>query len=316
MTGSQVIAMSVFRPELVAFLMIVLAATGSIALACDQTTVNVTHQADVTCYGALPNGSGDSAPAINAAARAAVAQHVPLVIPAARYKVFSTIDIDYAAASDTGIEVQANGAILDGYTINGAPVLYVHCSGGSPQSPKSCFYFHQSGTLHVYANSPGMWAAVIGDWGFADAQNSIKLDHIIVNNAASESGALLLNYVLNAEVFTVADAGGSGSTGLWLNQVQFSTVRGAASGGGGWALSLGNGYTFANTLQGLDLEASQWCIVNISPSSAHNTFVSPYLNCIGGVYSAAGTGNILLNPLFGGATQIPTWISAGFKVMQ
>jgi hypothetical protein len=308
--------MRVFRPELLAFSVILLAATGSAALACDSMTVNVTHQADVTCYGALPNGSGDSAPAINAAARTAVAQHVPLVIPAARYKVFSTIDIDYAAASDTGIEVQTNGAILDGYTINGAPVLYVHCSGGSPQLPKSCFYFHQSGTLHVYANSPGQWAVVIGDWGFADAQNSIKLDHLIVNNAAGGSGALLLNYVLNAEVFAVADAGGSGSTGLWLNQVQFSTVRGAASGGGGGALSLGNGYTFANTLQGLDLEASQWCIVNISPSSARNTFISPYLNCIGGVYSVAGAGNILLNPLFGGATQIPTWISAGFKVMQ
>jgi hypothetical protein len=308
--------MRVFQWEVVGVLLILLTATGSGAMACDQTTIIVTHRADVTCYGALPNGSGDSAAAINAAARAAVAQHVPLVIPAGRYKVFSTIDIDYAAASDTGIEVQANGAILDGYTITGAPVLYVHCSGGSPQSPKGCFYFHLSGTLHVYANSPGMWAAVIGDWGFADAQNSIKLDHIIVNNAAAGSGALLLNYVLNAEVFAVADAGGSGSTGLWLNQVQFSTVRGAASGGEGWALSLGNGYTFANTLQGLDLEASQWCIVNNSPSSARNTFVSPYLNCIGGVYSVSGAGNILLNPLFGGATQIPTWISAGFKVMQ
>jgi hypothetical protein len=306
--------MGAHRLNTVALAAIVLAAANSAAIACDPTTVNQTRQADVTCYGAAPNGQSDSAPSINAAARVAVAQHVPLLFPAGRYKVNSTIDIDYAGAADTGIEVQSSGAILDGTAMQ-APVIYVHCSGGSPESPKGCFYFHLAGTLHVYSAASGIWTVVIGDWGFGDAQNSIKIDHLVVNNSGSGSGGTLLNYVLNADIFVASTVGPSGM-GLVLNQVQFSTIRGAAASRGGYALFMGGGYTFANTLQGLDLEESQWCIVNTEAAVSRNTFVSPYLNCIGGVYSVAGADNILLNPLFAGATQIPTWVSAGFKVMQ
>src|SRR5271166_3997226 len=174
----------------------------------------------------------------------------------------------------------------------------------------------QTGTLFVYANS-NTWAVDIGNEDFSDAQNSIKIDHLIVTNSGPLGVAL--NYVLNADAFIVADAGpGQGTlhVGLGLTQVQFSTLRGAASTVDGWAMWLGGGYNIANTIQGFDFEGSQWCLVNTSPSSASNTFVSPYLNCLGGVNSASGSGNVLLNPLFGGATQIPTAITAGFKVMQ
>jgi hypothetical protein len=194
-------------------------------------------------------------------------------------------------------------------------VLSIYCSGGSPTNPTGCFYLHLGGTLFVYANAANEWAVVLGTNDFSDAQNSVKLDHLIVNNAAANGGGILLNYVLNADAF-VAAAVGQGGWALGLNQVQFSRISGAASSTGGWGMWLGNGYTIANTIQGFDLEESEWCLVNASPSSARNTFVSPYLNCVGGVYSVAGADNILLNPLFGGATQIPTWISAGFKVMQ
>src|SRR5215469_9140727 len=128
-----------------------------------------------------------------------------------------------------------------------------------------------------------------------------------------------LNYVLNADAFIVADSGDGPSdfhVGLALNQVQFSTIRGAASARNGWALWLGGGYTIANTIQGIDLEESLWCVVNDSRTSAHNTFISPYLNCPYGLMSTNGDGNVLLNPLFAGATAVPTQITAGFKIMQ
>jgi hypothetical protein len=292
-----------------------LAAPNAAAFACDPTTVEVTHQADVTCYGAAGTGSGDDSRAISAAASIAVARHVPLVLPAGRYRVTNPIYIDYAAAYDTGIEIVSQGAIVDGTAITSAPVLYIYCSGGSAANPKGCFYLHLSGTLFVYANAPSMWAVALGASDFSDAHNSVKLDHLIVNNTAATGGGVLLNYVLNADAFVVADVG-RGGWAFGLNQVQFSRISGAASSAGGWGMWLGNGYTIANTIQGFDLEESGWCLVNTSASSARNTFVSPYLNCIGGVYSEAGADNILLNPLFGGATQIPTLISAGFKVMQ
>jgi len=308
--------MGVYRLKTFALPAILYIAANAAAFACDQTTVNTTRQVDVTCYGAAPNTTVDSAPAINAAALLAAGLHVPLVLPAGRYLVNHTIDIDYAAAADTGIELESNGAILDGSSIAASRVLLIHCSGGTSAAPKGCFYFHQTGTLFVYANS-NTWAVDIGNEDFSDAQNSIKIDHLIVTNSGPLGVAL--NYVLNADAFIVADAGpGQGTlhVGLGLTQVQFSTLRGAASTVDGWAMWLGGGYNIANTIQGFDFEGSQWCLVNTSPSSASNTFVSPYLNCLGGVNSASGSGNVLLNPLFGGATQIPTAITAGFKVMQ
>jgi hypothetical protein len=308
----EVLAMGAYQLKTYALLAILCAAANGAAFACDQTTVNTTRQADVMCYGALGNGTGDDSRAINAAAVVAVTRHVPLVLPAGRYRVTSQITIDYAAAHDTGIEVISQGAIIDGAAVSGVPVLYIYCSGGSASSPKGCFYLHLSGTLFVYANSSG-WAVSLGAIDFSDAHNSVKLDHLIVNNAGASGSGVLLNYVLNADAFIVADAG---LYGLALNQVQFSRISGAASAPNGWGVWLGSGYTIANTIQGFDFEEAGWCLVNNSSSSQRNTFVSPYLNCIGGVYSTGGADNLLLNPLFGGATQIQTWFSAGFKVMQ
>jgi len=131
---------------MVTFVAMLLAAFGSAALACDATTVNVTRQADVTCYGATGTGNGDDSNAINTAAKVAVARHVPLVLPAGRYRVTNPIVIDYAAVSDTGIEIISQGAIIDGASVP-TRVLSIHCSGGTASSPKRCFYLHLSGSL-------------------------------------------------------------------------------------------------------------------------------------------------------------------------
>ena len=51
-----------------------------------------------------------------------------------------------------------------------------------------CFYFKEEGALFVDANTPG-YAVVIGKADFSDAHNSIKIDHLIVNNASTASTA-------------------------------------------------------------------------------------------------------------------------------
>jgi len=261
---------------------------------------------DASCYNGDPQ----------AAVRDALASDRPLFLPRGSYPISRTLVIDYVAHAGTGFLLISDGATIDGTGIAKAPVLAVKCSGGTTAAPKSCFYFHQQGTLFVNGNS-NTWAFELGADDFSDAHNSVKLDHLIVNNAGPLGAAL--NYVLNADAFIVADSGDGPSdfhVGLALNQVQFSTIRGAASAKNGWALWLGGGYTIANTIQGIDLEESLWCVVNDSRTSAHNTLISPYLNCRYGVMSSNGDGNVLLNPLFAGATAVATQISAGFKVMQ
>src|SRR5205085_218690 len=77
-----------------------------------------------------------------------------------------------------------------------------------------------------------------------------------------------------------------GGAGMDLEQLQFSTVRGAASATSGTAIMLGSGYIFANTFEGLDLEASPVCVSDMSARTTNNTWTSPYFNCPTGlVYS-------------------------------
>jgi len=179
----------------------------------------------------------------------------------------------------------------------GLRAITVTCSGGTPASPKGCFYFHIQGTLFVNANA---WEAAVrfGLNDFSDAHNSAKIDHLIVNNAGS-GYALRLNYVLNADIFAVAVS--AGSAGLVMDQVQFSRISGAASATAGTAMLIQTGYTFANTIQAIDIEVAQVGLTITSPYANRNTFVSPYFNCPTPIAATVGYSNLLINPSYGAA---------------
>jgi Pectate lyase superfamily protein len=257
---------------------------------------------DVRCYGATGNGSTDDTAAVDRALAAALAADEPLFLSHGTFKLTRTLVIDYNARSDTGFRLISMGAILDGKAISSQPVLEIRCSGGTPISPKGCFYFNEQGSLFVNANSDS-YAVVIGEPNFSDAQNSLKIDHLIVNNANAgrRSGGLQLNYVLNSQIFAIADAAG-GAAGIALEQTQISRISGAgsASAKGGAGLLIENGYSFANTIDAMDLEVAPTCLVIDSRNAAHNTFLSPYMACATAVDATAGNTTSLVNPLFGG----------------
>src|ERR1051325_11826463 len=140
------------------------------------------------------------------------------------YKITSRVTVDYAGQSGKGFRLISEGATLDGRTIASGDVLRVECSGGTPLSPANCFYFRAEGTLFINASTPD-YAVRIGKPDFSDAHNSIKLDPLVVNNAstASAAGALQLHYVLDSDIFVIADSAG-GAAGLALEQVQLSRI--------------------------------------------------------------------------------------------
>ncbi len=254
------------------------------------------------CYGATGNGITDDVGAIDRALSAALAADQPLFLSHGTFKLSRPLVIDYHSRSDTGFRIISMGAILDGKTISTQPVLEILCSGGTPVSPKGCFYFNEQGTLFVNARSD-RYAVIIGRNDFSDAQNSMKIDHLIVNNAGAgpQAGGLRLNYVLNSQIFAVADSAG-GAAGIALEQTQISRISGAGSAAarGGAALLIENGYSFANTIDALDLEVAPTCLVINSRNAAHNTFISPYMACPTAVDASAGNTTRLVNPLFGG----------------
>jgi Pectate lyase superfamily protein len=257
---------------------------------------------DVRCYGAVGDDRSDDSAAIARALHAALTRDAPLLLSPGTYRLDQPLVIDYAAAAETGFRLISMGAVLDGRGIAQGPVLEVTCSGGNPTAPKGCFYFKEEGTLLVYAHTDA-YAVEIGRHDFGDAQNSIKIDHLVVNNGAQgpRSGGLRLNYVLDAEIFAVADTAG-GAAGIALEQTQFSRLAGAgsASAPGGDGLLIENGYSFADTIEAIDLEAAPTCLAIASPSAAHNTFVSPYFACPTAIDAAAGNATLLVNPLFAG----------------
>lgn len=257
---------------------------------------------DVRCYGATGNGSSDDTVALNRALAAALDADEPLFLPHGTFKLSRTFVIDYRKRSDTGFRLISMGAVLDGKTISSQPVLEVQCSGGTQTSPTGCFYFNEQGSLFVDANSDS-YAVVIGEPDFSDAQNSLKIDHLIVNNAGGgkRAGGLQLNYVLNSQIFAIADSAG-GAAGIALEQTQISRISGAgsASAKGGVGLLFENGYSFANTIDAMDLEVAPTCLAIETREAAHNTFISPYLACATAVAAIAGNDTRLVNPLFGG----------------
>ena len=108
-----------------------------------------------------------------------------------------------------------------------------------------------------------------------------------------------LNYVLNADLSLYSVT--AGSPGIMLTQTQFSRLNGAASGITGIGLSVEQGYTFANSISAIDIEASQVGLSITSLYANRNTFSSPYFNCPTPIVATAGERNMLLNPSYGAA---------------
>jgi hypothetical protein len=260
-----------------------------LAASPSRAECNPTGRIDARCYSDLHDAS-----------TAAIAANAPLWLPAGTYVLDRELVIDYAPLAATGFQIISDGAVIDA-TASGQRALSIECSGGTPDNPKGCFYFHLQGTLFVNANT---WQAAVrfGLNDFSDAHNSAKIDHLIVNNAGS-GYAVRLNYVLNADIFAVAVT--AGSAGLVLDQVQFSKISGAASATAGTALLIQNGYTFSNTISAIDLEVAQTCLAITSPAAVHNTFVSPYFVCPTAVVAVSGISNLLFNPLYGSGTRPP-----------
>ncbi|MGD9614223.1 MAG: glycosyl hydrolase family 28-related protein [Alphaproteobacteria bacterium] len=261
---------------------------------------------DVRCPsmagGAVGDGTHDDTAALQAAIDAGIANNWPVHLSSGTYKITSMLTIDYAGQASRGFRLISRGATIDGRPIAAGPVLQVRCSGGVPGAPADCFYFKQEGLLFVFADTPD-YAVVIGNGDFSDAHNTIKLDHLNVNNRNTDSaaGGCRFNYVLDSDLWAACVSAGGGA-GLALEQTQFSRISGSgtARGTGGRALVLENGFNYANTFFALDLEESPICLSITTPHDGQNTFVSPYFACTTAIDATASKRNLLINPTFAG----------------
>ena len=212
------------------------------------------------------------------------------------------------------------------FTVGGTVIVALH-SGGSFAASVDAISPGVSITLHTgLPSSADINASVsrpsypfmLGTYNFADAHNSAKIDHLLVNNASTAAGAggCQFNYVLDSDLWAVCVSGG-GAAGLALEQTQFSRISGAgtAQGTGGAGLVLENGYNFSNSFLGLDLEVSPTCLSITFNHDGQNTFLSPYFNCVTAVSATASTRNVLINPNYGGNVVNRGPQSAGIQII-
>ncbi len=294
-----------------------LSTTGTATMNGDVLMCSGRPWIDVRCNGAVGDDSHDDTSALQTTIDTAITNNWPVHIPAGTYKVTAALTIDYAGQASKGFRLISEGARIDGRSVAAGPVLRVECSGGTVSAPANCFYFKQQGTLFVDADTPS-YAVVIGKTDFSDAHNSLKLDHLVVNNAATAAGAggLQLNYVLDSDVFAIADSAG-GAAGLALEQTEFSRISGAGSAAatGGTALLLEHGYNYANTIFAFDMEVSPTCLGITFAHDGMNTFVSPYFGCTTAVNATASTHNVLVNPTYSGLVVNRGPQSAGIEIV-
>ena len=195
---------------------------------------------DVRCPsmagGAVGDGAHDDTAAIQAAFNAAVTNNWPVHLSAGTYKVTSTLNDRLRRSGEPWLSADFRGrdARRPGRCrrpgSGGA-----QCSGGVPGAPANCFYFKQEGVLFVLADTPD-YAVVIGKDDFLDAHNTIKLDHLNVNNRSTDFGAggCRFNFVLDSDLWVACVSAGGGA-GLAFEQTQFSRISGSgtAQGTGG-----------------------------------------------------------------------------------
>ena len=188
-----------------------LSTTGTATMGGDVLMCSGRPWIDVRCNGALGDDSHDDTTAINTTISTAITNNWPVHLSAGTYKVTSAISIDYAGQASKGFRLISEAATIDGRTIASGPVLQIQCGGGSTSSPTGCFYFKEEGSLFVNASTPA-YAVVLGKADFSDAHNSVKLDHLIVNNASttSSAGGCQLNFVLDSDIYAICvSAGGA-----------------------------------------------------------------------------------------------------------
>jgi hypothetical protein len=305
LTGTALVAWGALAQEPGNFSM--LTATGIATLNGDVLICSGRPWIDVRCPnmagGAMADGTHDDTAAIQAAIDTGVANNWPVHLSAGTYKVASTLTIDYAGQASRGFRLISEGATIDGRAVASGPVLRLECSGGVPGTPANCFYFKQEGALFVLADTPD-YAVVVGTDDFSDAHNTIKFDHLNVNNRNTDpsAGGCRFNYVLDSDLWAACVSAGGGA-GLALEQTQFSRISGSgtAQGTGGRGLVLENGFNYANTFFAIDLEVSPVCLSITTPHDGQNTFVSPYFACTTAIDATASTHNLLINPTFAGS---------------
>lgn len=241
---------------------------------------------DVLCYGADPAGIADSTSAFTTLFGDAVANGVPMHIPAGTYKITTALTLDLSGLAAASFRIISDNAVLNGVAVAGAPVLTIIRSGGTPGSPVTTAGFAIDGALTVKASSAA-YACQLGKSDLSDILASPRINRLACDNASvsGSAGGIRINYVTGggdgtggAElVLSGTTAGGSASVGgVAVNKLVNARLSGGGKALGASAPSLLiDGASTNNQVAGFDYGASPAGLSITGTAAANNLFVAP-----------------------------------------
>ena len=146
---------------------------------------------------------------------------------------------------------------------------------------------------------------MLGTYDFADAHNSAKIDHLLVNNASTAAGAggCQFNYVLDSDIYRRLRFGrrrrGPGARSRRSFRGSAAPAPPPAPAAPGWCSKTAT--TSRTPFSRSTSKSRRPACRSPSAHDGQNTFISPYFNCTTAVSATASTRNVLINPNFGGA---------------
>jgi len=218
-------------------------------------------------------------------------------------------DIDLAAYPSLLNNVSVRGAGIESAIVladneTGDGIRFVDStSGGS-----DIFYTEIRG-VRFSANCPG-YAFTLGLDSCEDAYNSCLLSLSTQNHHERADGACRLNHVLNTRQFGVHNT--NYGDALTLGQFQFGIIQGSTCSQQGvsqrWL-----GYSFANTIQSLNVEAALDGVVIEGENCGQNTFITPYFaNLEGTAFTqTADIRTLFLSPFVGSNVEALSNVETG-----
>ncbi len=262
---------------------------------------------DAECFGAVGDDKHDDTAAIDAAfawVGTVAGNCSPIHFQRRAYKVTADVIVDIgdwaANCKSDGLKILVEGgADFDGNSITSTPTFEIRCTGNT------CNNVWLSGRLTIKGANDGP-VFVLGKSDFSDAFSISNLNYIVPQNSGTGSaagGAQINNVVVSVLKIEGAFAPtATGGDAVQLRGISQSDITVNGTWAHGTAVHVTEGTVSGNKIALLGGNNSTTCLVVDTAGATNNTF-SPvdFTACTHALNSTAGSGNILINPVYGTA---------------
>jgi len=245
------------------------------------------------------DGSHDDTAAWNTTVAAAIAGGLPIHLPKGVLPGHDgTHDRLCGDCGERAADHQRR-AIIDAGRSHRARSSRSPATAAPPAAPQFARIWRQ-GHADVQGDAPA-YVVQVGKTDFSDIHQAARLEHLVATTPAPapRQAGCSSNYLVNGDLFVAGTTTG-GAGGVALEQVQGSRLTGSGlAGSPGTGLLLENGANTGNVATAFAFPGSNYGLGITSAASQGKHLHHPELCSTTAINATAGSGNLLVNPLYG-----------------